>query len=172
MNLVKNLDLNKEKKMKDKIFKILAIGVLIFLTIQIIYFFWFALIFSYGSGSGTEVAIESYYFKIDSVSFRKEWKSLSVKAVKIKDSIWKRDDSFDQYILFINIKKSNNFKMYYYYTRNENNESITVIHLVRINSKTNDDFGWLSWEKYKEVKLFEKSIIDPLSNKYERTELN
>jgi hypothetical protein len=172
MGMAKSLNLNEVKKMKDKIFKILAIGVLMFFTIQLIYFFWFAFIFSYGSGSGTEVAIESYYFKIDSVSFRKEWKSLSVKSVKIKDSIWKREDSFDQYILFINIKKSNHFKMYYYHTRNENNEPITVTHLVRVNNKTNDDFGWISWEKYKEVKLFKKSIINPISNKYKRIELN
>ncbi|WP_264536683.1 hypothetical protein [Flavobacterium sp. N1736] len=45
------------------------------------------------------------------------------------------------------------------------------LHLIYINGKKNDDFGWFSIEKYKKVKLFEKEIIEPLSKKYEYEKL-
>jgi hypothetical protein len=159
--------------MKKNIFKILAICVLIYFIIQLIYFFGFALMFSYGAGSGSEGAIESYDFKIDSISFSKEWKHIARenKEIEIKeDSISKGEYISHTSVLFINIKKTNHFKMCYYHTSNEKKEPITVTYLVRINNKTNDDFGWFSIEKYKGKKLFEETIVAPLSKKYERLE--
>ncbi len=124
--------------------------------------------------------IEEYFFKSSNIDLKNEIKRTSVKSkLIIKDSIITPWEGYNNILSTIKIKNKNTsetitYVIAYYGNFDESfyntNKTDCGFFLIYINGKTNDDFGWFSWEKYKKVKLFEETIIEPLSDKYERIE--
>jgi len=109
-------------------------------------------------------------FKMDSVMLRKEFDVLEKRSqlIIIKDTT----DGYTPILLF-KIKEDKNSSAYTNYSLAyfEAVDGQPVGHVLRmflkgVNNKNNEDFGWFSFEKYNALKLYKKTIIKPLSEKY------
>ncbi|OXB04647.1 hypothetical protein [Flavobacterium pectinovorum] len=151
-----------------KVIKWLAI--LSFTSISIVVLYWvgFALLFSYGAGGPKR--IEAYDFKTTEKNLRKELTTICSNSnyLSYKDTI--DDNGFTKTLVTIQITEESNKTVYDLRLWNMGSDEITSFYLYYINSRSSDYFGWFSFEKYKKVKLFEKEIIEPLSKKFERVE--
>ncbi|WP_264536684.1 hypothetical protein [Flavobacterium sp. N1736] len=152
-----------------KIIKWLAILSFTAISIVVLYWVGFAILFSYGAGSGGTGLIKVYEFKGEVNDMKAIFdQTLDKKTIHIRDSIVDGDyrGTFDKRLLIINSDKSN----MQYIIELPHNEGSFYFYLIYINGKINDDFGWFSIEKYNNIKLFEKEIIEPLSQKFKRIE--
>lgn len=89
------------------------------------------------------------------------------------DSLDSKNKLYDNLLIRIQIKNKKTSEMITYTTSfsESYNQNHSRFNLIYINGKSDDDFWWFSIEKYKKVKLFEEAIIEPLSKKIERIEL-
>lgn len=153
-----------------KIIKWLAILGCTALSMVVLYWVGFAILFSYGAGGPKR--IEAYEFKTTKKNLRQELKMICSNSnyLSYKDTI--DDNGFTKTLVTIQITEESNKTVYDLRLWNMGSEEInnTSFYLYYINSKSSDYFGWFSIEKYKKVKLFEETIIDPLSKKFERIE--
>jgi len=124
---------------------------------------------AYVGNNGTG-KIKFYDFKIDSLELRKEINALKseLKIKDLKDSI-----SYNETVFSFNIEDKEasediNYTLSYYTSVNYNSDIHTSIYLIYINEKRNKDFSWFSLEKYRAIKLLEKTVIKPLSEKYKK----
>lgn len=143
--------------------------VLSFTTIIIVVLYWvgFAILFSYGAGSGGTGVIKYYEFKSnEKISINKFRNNFDKQNIAIYDTIDK-SGAFNRQSVIIYLRKDQ-VKYMIVFPATEGDFSSFM--LTRINGKTNDDFGWFSIEKYKKIRLFEESVIEPLSKKFERVE--
>ena len=151
-----------------KVIKWLAI--LSFTSISIVVLYWvgFALLFSYGAGGPKR--IEAYDFKTTEKNLRKELTTICSNSnyLSYKDTI--DNNGFTKTLVTIQITEENNKTVYDLRLWNMGSDEITSFYLYYINSRSSDYFGWFSFEKHKKVKLFEKEIIELLSKKFERVE--
>lgn len=149
-----------------KIIRWLSIFSFISLSIYVLYWGVFAILFSYGSGGSGK--IKNYQFEMSSSTFKNEIISLSHKIsdLSCKDSINDMGGGYKQKMLIIIIKKD-----IFIIKDAEGGDFYTSFNLISINGMTDKDFGWLSIEKHQKVKLFEKVIIEPISKKYKRVEV-
>ncbi len=167
-----------------KILKYLIIGFFIVIMLYELFMFFFVSLYFQSSGETgkienykfelSDMALWRYYYKID-----KESKMISIHD-SIKFTQWGSYDGMHYYkdnLTIIKIKDGKTFKETVYILSYPGEINISDkkklnggFFLIYINGKTNDDFGWFSWEKHKKVKLFEETIIEPLSDKYERIE--
>jgi len=139
------------------------------ISIVVVYWSVFAILFSYGAGSGETGLIKAYEYKGEVKDIKTIFdRTFDKRIIHIHDSIVDGDyrGTFDKRLLIINSEKSN----MQYIIELPHNQASFYFYLIYINGKSNDDFGWLSIEKYNNVKLFEKEIIEPLAKKYERIE--
>lgn len=152
--------MGKIKKYISYILVILALGSFIFYLS--LYFIGGYYVGNYGSGK-----IKIYEFETKKENLEKELNrfcSVS-KNISCKDSINYIGRTY---------KKSLVIKLNYqpiYILKLSGEANYSDLHLIYINGKSNDDFGWFSIEKYKKVKLFEKEIMEPLAKKYKYEKL-
>lgn len=164
--------MKKEKNKKDIRMKIIKwLAILSFTAISIVVLYWvgFALLFSYGAGAGGAGRITAYKFKGEVNDIKAVFdKTFDKRTIHIRDSIVDGDyrGAFDTRLLIIDSDKSN----MQYIIKLPPSEGSFYFYLIYINGKINDDFGWFSIEKYRGINLFESEIIDPLSKKFERIE--
>ncbi|MFB9057206.1 hypothetical protein ACFFU9_10680 [Mariniflexile ostreae] len=147
------------------------LSILVFTAIIIVAFHWIGLIFifSHGAGSGGTGLIKSYKFNLKTKNIKTEFdKTFDKNKIHFRDSVV--DNSyrgfFNESLIIINLKKHN---MEYIVESPIGSDSL-YFYLIYINGKIDDDFGWFFYDKYKAIKLFEKEIIEPLSEKYKRIE--
>lgn len=154
-----------------KIIKLVVILSFTAFIIVVLYWSGFAMLFSYGAGSGGTGSFERYEFKGNVVNVKEVFeKTFDKENIIIRDSIIdeNQNKTSDEHLVIINLKENNTE----YIIDFPNNNNDFYFYLIYINGKINDDFGWFSIEKYEKIKLFEKSIINPLSKKYKRVEEN
>lgn len=152
-----------------KIIKWLVILSFTALSIIIVYWVSFAILFSYGAASGGTGSFERYEFKGNAGDVKEVFeKTFDKENIIIRDSIIDKnhDKTIDEHLIIINLKENNTE----YIIDFPNNNNDFYFYLIYINGKTNDDFEWFSFEKYKKIKLFEENVIEPLSKKFERIE--
>jgi len=155
------------KKLNMKIFKWI-IGTLIgfYILFNLIVIIVAAAFFG-NNGTGK---IEYYEFEMDSIMLKKELNLLQAKnEVKtLKDSI----GEYERYFNFsIEDKKSLddiNYTLSYRSKITDQPTTSLPFYLIYVNGKINDDFYWFSLEKYRAIKLLEKTVIKPLSEKYKK----
>ncbi|OXB04645.1 hypothetical protein [Flavobacterium pectinovorum] len=117
--------------------------------------------------------IKEYEFKTTTSNLKKEFKMICDKSshLSYKDSVYYQNENTGN-ANTIQITKEGE-KLVYFLTLNEKLDDKNLhatFFLYYINGKSEDDFGWFSFEKHKKVKLFEKEIIEPLSKKYKKLE--
>lgn len=151
-----------------KIIKWLAILGCTALSMVVLYWIGFAILFSYGAGGPKR--IEAYEFKTTKKNLQQELKMICSNSnyLSYKDTI--DDNGFTKTLVTIQITEENNKTVYDLRLWNMGSDEITSFYLYYINSRSSDYFGWFSFEKHKKVKLFESEVIDPLSKKFERVE--
>lgn len=155
-----------------KIIKWLAILGFAALSMNALYWIGFAILFSYGAGNSMEEKIEMYEFNTTVENFKDELQMISNKSIYL---------SYQVSVYGDNSGNANTIRIFtdgqkltYFLKLNERQDDKDIpvkLNLYFINGKGKDDFGWFSNEKYKKVKLFEETIIDPLSKKFERIEV-
>jgi hypothetical protein len=152
--------MGKIKKYISYILVTLVLGSFIFYLS--LYFIGGYYVGSYGSGK-----IEIYEFATKKENLEKELNRIcSVsKNISCKDSINYIGRTYKKSLVI----KLNSQPIYILKLSGEANYS--DLHLIYIDGKSNEDFGWFSIGKYKKVKLFEKEIIEPLSKKYKYEKL-
>ena len=132
----------------------------------------------YYVGSNESWLIKRYKFDTNNITLHNSLKGINsldnniiIKDILIKSDSKDKNDLYDT-LTRIQIKNKKTSEMTNYTTcySESYSQNLCRFNLIYINGKTNDDFGWFSWEKYKAVKLFEESIIDPLSKKHEKIE--
>ncbi|MBF7092635.1 hypothetical protein IUY40_13950 [Flavobacterium sp. ALJ2] len=152
-----------------KIIKWIAILSFTVLSIVILYWVGFAILFSYGAGSGGTGSFERYEFKGNGANAKKVFeKTFEKEDIIIRDSVIdeNHDRTIDEHLIIINLKENNTE----YIIDFPNNNNDFYFYLIYIDGKINDDFGWFSFEKHKKLKAFEEVIIKPLSKKFKRVE--
>ena len=132
----------------------------------VLYWLSFAILYSYGAGS--QGRIKNYQFGISTSIIKNEIFSICNKksSISCKDSISDLGGGYKQKLIIIKIEKDS-----FIIKDGEGGDLYTSYNLISINGKSEDDFGWFSFEKHKKVKLFEKEIIEPLSKKYKYEKL-
>lgn len=152
-----------------KIFKyVLLVSIAGYIFINII-IYSFAYLYSHGAGG--EGKIKEYEFKMTMEDFQKNIRLLcsELKCYSYKEKV----DNVGYKMTLTTIQIVENSKKIIYYLESQDlsdgNDKKTTVYLIYINGKKNDDFGLFSLERYKNVKLFEKVIIEPLSKKYKRS---
>ena len=156
--------------------KILNYILIIIISLSLLYnLMMFSLTYFYfhRSGGGGSNEIKEYEFKTTTFNLKKEFKVICDKSTYLSynDSAY-YSHSIDVNANTIQITKEGE-KLVYFLILNEKADDKNPhieFSLYYINGKSNDDFGWFSIEKYNNVKLFEKEIIEPLAKKYERIE--
>ena len=152
-----------------KIIKWLVILSFTTLSIVVLYWIGFAILFSYGAGSEGTGSFKRYEFKGNVADVKEVFeKTFDKENIIIRDSIiyGNHEKTIDEHLIIINLKENNTE----YIIDFPNNNNDFYFYLIYINGKINDDFGWFSIEKYKKIKLFEKAIIEPMSEKFVRVE--
>lgn len=116
---------------------------------------------SYGTGK-----INIYEFETKKENLQYELNNMcnNLKNISCKDSI-NYIGRTDKKSLVIKIDEKST-----YILKLSGNDNYSSFHLIYINGNTDDDFGLFSLEKYKKIKLFEETIIEPLSKKFKRIE--
>lgn len=156
------------KKTFKYILLMLFIGYILFNLI--IYSFAFL----YSNGAGGIGKIREYEFRITADDFQKELKLICYKSKNFsyKDTVV--DDGYKRTMITIQIVKNYEKIIYFLELQDSSDQEKrrAVLYLINLDGRKNDDFGWLSMEKYKKIKLFEESIVKPLSEKYKRVEEN
>lgn len=149
-----------------KIIKWLAILGSTALSMIVLYWLSFAILYSYGAGG--QGRIKNYQFGISTNIIKNEIFSICNKksSISCKDSISDLGGGYKQKIIIIKIEKDS-----FIIKDAEGGDLYTSYNLISINGKSDDDFGWFSIEKYKKVKLFEKEIMEPLAKKYKYEKL-
>ena len=149
-----------------KIIKWIAVLGCIALSMIVLYWLSFAILYSYGAGS--QGRIKNYQFGISTSIIKNEIFSICNKksSISCKDSISDLGGGYKQKLIIIKIEKDS-----FIIKDGEGGDLYTSYNLISINGKSEDDFGWFSFEKHKKVKLFEKEIIEPLSKKYKYEKL-
>ena len=149
-----------------KIIKWLAILGCTALSMVVLYWVGFAILYFYGAGG--QGRIKNYQFGISTSIIKNEIFSICNKksSISCKDSISDLGGGYKQKLIVIKIEKDS-----FIIKDAEGGDLYTSYNLISINGKIDDDFGWFSFEKHKNIKLFEKEIIEPLSKKYKYEKL-
>lgn len=133
----------------------------------------FGLTYFYFHGSVNPPSkMKAYEFNTSIIKFKNELKIISDKSIYLsyQDSVF-GNSKINTIRIF-----ENGEKLTYYLEVNEVNEEndkepTVAINLYFINGKGKDDFGWFSNTKNIQIKLFEENIIEPLSKKFEKIEV-
>ncbi|MBF7093172.1 hypothetical protein IUY40_16695 [Flavobacterium sp. ALJ2] len=150
--------------------KILNYLIITLITVCVLYnliMFGFTYFYFHGTPSSPS-KIEKYEFNTTAINLKKEFKTICDKSkyLSYKDSV-DYDNVNTGNVNTIQITKKGE-KLTYFLRLNEvsdNKNKCVKLYLYYINGKGNDSFGWFSLEKYRKVKLFEETIITPLSKK-------
>lgn len=124
------------------------------------------------SSSNPPSKMKVYEFNTSIIKFKNELKIISDKSIYLsyQDSVF-GNSRINTIRIF-----ENGEKLTYYLEVNEVNEvndkeTTVAINLYFINGKGKDDFEWFSNTKNIQIKLFEENIIEPLSKKIEKIEV-
>lgn len=152
----------------EKMRKIIKYILLMFVFMSIIFYTSIYILGSYYIGSYGSGNIKIYEFDTKKDNLEKELNRICnvSKNISCTDSINYIGRTYKKQLV-IKLKSK---PIYIIKLSGEANYS--DLHLIYINGKSSDDFGWFSIEKYKKVKLFEDIIIKPLSKKYKRVEFD
>jgi len=132
---------------------------------------FFGLTYLYFHGSVSPPSkMKVYEFNTSVMKFKNELKIISDKSIYLvyKDSIFE-ESKINTIRMF-----KNGEKLTYYLEVNEkrnDKDKLVELSLYFINGKGKNDFGWFSNEKNRQIKLFEENIIEPLSKKFEKIEV-
>lgn len=162
-----------------RIIRYIGIVVTISFVIYITPILFFGFLYSHGAGGPGK--IERYEFKTANENVDKSLKTInckayiiSIKDIALGDSLDSKNKIYDNLLMRIQIKNKKTSEIITDTTSfsESYNQNHSRFNLIYINGKSDDDFWWFSIEKYKKVKLFEEAIIEPLSKKIERIELD
>lgn len=151
----------------EKIRKIISYILVILVLVSFIFYLSLCFIGAYYVGSYGSGKIKIYEFETKKENLEKELNRIcnNSKNISCKDSVNYIGRTYKKSLIIrLNSKPV-------YILKLSGDTDYSDLHLIYINGKSNDDFGWFSIEKYNNIKLFEKEIIEPLSKKYERLEI-
>lgn len=149
-----------------KMIKWLSVFIVVIVISIFVYWLSFAILYSYGAGG--QGRIKNYQFGISTSIIKNEIFSICNKksSISCKDSISDLGGGYKQKLIIIKIERNS-----FIIKDAEGGDLYTSYNLISINGKIDDDFGWFSLEKQRQVKLFEKEIIEPLAKKYKYEKL-
>jgi len=168
-------ELKRNNLMKNTaIEKILRYLMIIFITGYIINkLLFFGLIYLYFGGGVTPASkMEEYKFNTTVINLKKELQTICDRSIYLsyQNSVYGKNSTNQN---SVRIFKDGEKLTYFLELDKESYDKDMPVNLSLyfINGKGEDDFGWFSNEKRSKVKLFQDSIINPLSKKFERIEV-
>ena len=127
--------------------KWLSVFIVVIVISIFVYWLSFAILYSYGAGG--QGRIKNYQFGISTSIIKNEIFSICHKksSISCKDSISDLGGGYKQKLIVIKIEKDS-----FIIKDAEGGDLYTSYNLISINGKIDDDFGWFSFEKHKNIK--------------------